>query len=183
MDINFIKPYPKNAKKHTEEQIKKIAASIKEFGFNQPIVVDRDNVIIVGHGRFEAAKYLGLTDVPVTVVDLSPEKAKSYRLADNKLNESEWDKPLVLEELNTLSPVEIELTGFSIDISLPSIGTPVLTTQTEDKKSRIIFSYPIVQYQDILARLNVAKEKLGVGKNEDVLLELLARLDDDSPED
>lgn len=86
MPIENIRPYPKNAKKHPAEQIDKIAASIKEFGFNQPLVVDKNGVIIVGHGRYEAAQLLGMKEVPVIQVNLTDEQAKAYRLADNKLN-------------------------------------------------------------------------------------------------
>ena len=67
-DINEIKPYPKNAKEHTPTQVKKIAASIQEFGFNQPIVLDKDGVIIVGHGRYESAKELKMQKVPTFTV-------------------------------------------------------------------------------------------------------------------
>ena len=116
MDISKIKPYEKNAKKHTDKQIKQVANSIKEFGFNQPIVVDKQGVIIVGHGRYEASKLLGLTDVPVIEVDLTEEQANSYRLADNKLNESEWDMNLVIEELKGLSDEMFDLTGFDKDL-------------------------------------------------------------------
>src|SRR3990167_2454248 len=86
-----LKPYPKNAKKHPKKQIEQIAASIKEFGFNQPVVIDKQNIIIVGHGRYEAAKLLKLEEVPTIMVDLTDEQARAYRLADNKLNESDWD--------------------------------------------------------------------------------------------
>lgn len=110
--ISELKPYEKNAKKHPKSQIEKVANSIKEFGFNQPIVVDKDDVLIVGHGRLEAAKYLGLETVPVIKVDLTEEQAKAYRLADNKLNESDWDMKLVLAELRELSLPQVELTGF-----------------------------------------------------------------------
>jgi len=118
MKIDDIKPYSKNAKKHTTKQIKQVADSIKEFGFNQPIVVDKKGVIIVGHGRYEASKLLKLKEVPIKVVDLTEEQAKSYRLADNKLNESEWDKNLILEELEGLSMPMLDLTGFSRDLIL-----------------------------------------------------------------
>ena len=84
MKIENIKPYEKNAKKHPKKQVEQIAKSIKEFGFNQPIVIDKKGVIIVGHGRYEAAKLLGLSDVPVIEVELTEEQAKAYRLADNK---------------------------------------------------------------------------------------------------
>ena len=114
--VASIKPYPKNAKKHPPKQVEQIAASIKEFGFAQPIVVDRSGVIIVGHGRYEAALHLGMSEVPVVILELTDEQAKSYRLADNKLNESEWDMALVVEELKELSMPYLDLTGFDRDL-------------------------------------------------------------------
>src|ERR1035438_8388309 len=103
MDITLIKPYPKNAKVHPQKQVGQIARSITEFGFNQPIVVDANNEIIVGHGRYFAAKKLNLADVPVIVKeDLTPEQVRAYRLADNKLNESDWEQKLLIEELKGL---------------------------------------------------------------------------------
>lgn len=116
MKIELIKPYPKNAKKHPKKQVQQIANSIKEFGFNQPIVIDGKNEIIVGHGRYEAAKILGLQDVPVIQVNLTEEQAKTYRLADNKLNESDWDMRLVIDELKGLTPELLDLTGFDKDL-------------------------------------------------------------------
>lgn len=116
MRIELIKPYEKNAKKHPKKQVQQVANSIKEFGFNQPIVVDQDNVIIVGHGRYEASKLLGLVDVPVITVNLTKAQASAYRLADNKLNESEWDMGLVIEELKELSDEMFDLTGFDKDL-------------------------------------------------------------------
>lgn len=113
-----IKPYDKNGKKHPKKQVEQIANSIKEFGMHQPIVVDKQGVIIVGHGRYEALKLLGM-DVPedmIRVADLTEEQAKAYRLADNKLNESEWDMNLVIEELKDLSEPMVELTGFDTDL-------------------------------------------------------------------
>jgi site-specific DNA-methyltransferase (adenine-specific) len=118
MDIKLLTPYEKNAKKHPRKQIEQVAASIKEFGFNQPIVVDKNNVVIVGHGRLEAAKLLGLEEVPIITVDLTEEQAKAYRLADNKLNESEWDMGLVIDELKGLSEDMLDLTGFDKDLIL-----------------------------------------------------------------
>ena len=116
MDINKIHPYEKNAKKHPKKQIEQVAASIKEFGFNQPIVVDKKGVIIVGHGRLEAAKLLGLKDVPTLTVDLNEQQAKAYRLADNKLNESDWEMDLVIADLKGLDPELFDLTGFDKDL-------------------------------------------------------------------
>lgn len=115
-----IQPYTKNAKKHPKKQVEQVANSIKEFGMNQPIVVDKQGVIIVGHGRYEACKHLGWSDEEimkhVKVVDLSESQAKAYRLADNKLNESDWDMELVIQELKELTPEEIDLTGFDRDL-------------------------------------------------------------------
>ena len=113
-----ITPYSKNAKKHPKKQIEQVANSIKEFGMNQPIVVDKQGVIIVGHGRYEALKHLGweVKDEYIKVVDLTEEQAKAYRLADNKLNESDWDMALVVEELKELSEPYLDLTGFDRDL-------------------------------------------------------------------
>ena len=117
ISINQIKPYGKNAKRHDKKQIQQVANSIKEFGFRQPIVIDKDNVIIAGHGRYEAAKLLGLKEIPIIKADdLSDERVKAYRLADNKLNESEWDMSLVIEELKELSDSMLDLTGFEKDL-------------------------------------------------------------------
>ena len=110
--LSEITPYSKNAKKHDLTQVNKLADSINAFGFNQPVVVDKQGVIIVGHGRYMAAQKLGLETIPVLVLELSEEKAKAYRLADNKLNESDWDIDLVIEELKDLSVPMVELTGF-----------------------------------------------------------------------
>lgn len=118
LPVDVLRPYKKNAKKHPVQQIEAVAESIREFGFNQPIVVDSDNVVIVGHGRLEAAKHLGLTEVPVITVDLTDEQARAYRLADNKLNESAWDMDLVIEELKGLSEPMIDLTGFDSSLVL-----------------------------------------------------------------
>jgi DNA modification methylase len=137
--ISSIKPYSKNAKKHPKEQVQQIADSIREFGMNQPLVVDKDNVLIVGHGRLEAAKLLGMTHVPVLTTNLTEEQAKSYRLADNKLNESDWDMKLVIEELRDLITIPnlVDLTGFSPDLVLENDeqddDTPELGATTDTK--------------------------------------------------
>ena len=118
--ISSIEPYPQNAKRHPDDQVKKVVDSIREFGFNQAIVVDKDNVIIVGHGRYLAAHLLGMAMVPVLQMDIDEEKAKAYRLADNKLNESEWDMQLVIAELKELSLISVDLTGFDRRLVLNS---------------------------------------------------------------
>ena len=102
-NISEIKPYSNNAKKHDKKQIKKVSESIKRFGFSQPLVVDKNNELIIGHCRLEASKKLKLKEVPVLIMeDLSEQEVKALRLADNKLNESEWDMDLVNIELDEL---------------------------------------------------------------------------------
>ena len=111
-------PYPKNAKKHPDEQVEHIANSIREFGFRQPIVVDADNVVVIGHGRLLAAEKLGLDTVPVVRADdLSEEQIKALRLADNKTNESEWD----------LTELYDELAGLALDFDMSDFGFEDLT--------------------------------------------------------
>ena len=117
MRLSEIKPYKKNAKKHDETQIKNVMQSIKEFGVVQPIVVDKNNTIIIGHCRYEAMKRLGYDELHedwVKVVELSKEEAEKLRLLDNKLNESEWD----LDLLKDLVP-SIDFSDFEIDFNLP----------------------------------------------------------------
>ena len=96
VELTSIKPYKNNAKKHPEEQVANVAESIRTLGWRQPIVLDKDGVIIIGHGRFLAAKKLGLTTAPCHyATDLTDEQVKKLRLLDNKLNESDWDLNLL----------------------------------------------------------------------------------------
>lgn len=116
ISINDLKPYPQNAKKHPAEQVEHIANSIREFGFQQPIVVDKDNVVVIGHGRLLAAKKLNMDSVPcVRADDLTDEQIKALRLADNKTNESEWDFDLLDMELSDIE-IDMEQFGFDLDI-------------------------------------------------------------------
>lgn len=115
--IKDLKPYKKNAKKHTKEQVEWIANSIKEFGFTQPVIVDKHNSVVAGHGRILGAKKAGLKSVPtVCLEELTEEQIKAYRLVDNKLNESEWDYSLLDEELENLTEdIDMDLFGFEMD--------------------------------------------------------------------
>lgn len=121
MELSKVKPYEKNAKIHPDKQLLQIAKSIKEFGWRQPIVVDKEGVIIVGHGRWFAwekyGKELELKEPWIErAEDLIEEQVKAYRLADNKLNESEWDMDLAIPELKELSDEMFDLTGFDKDL-------------------------------------------------------------------
>ncbi len=115
------KPYARNSKKHPDAQLKQIALSLKEYGWRQPIVVDKDDTIIVGHGRWMAyQKYPeGIKDPWIVKADdLTPAQVKGYRLMDNKTNESDWDMALAIEELKELDAegFDIDLTGFDKDL-------------------------------------------------------------------
>ncbi len=111
--IKELKPYKKNAKKHSKEQVEQIANSIKEFGFTQPVIIDKHNSVVAGHGRILGAKKAGLKQVPtVCLEDLTEEQIKAYRLVDNKLNESEWDDVLLAQELEELDKEQMKLFGF-----------------------------------------------------------------------
>lgn len=114
--IDRIKPYEKNPRQN-EKAVAAVAESIREFGFRQPVVVDRDGVIVVGHTRYKAALKLGLKTVPVHVAtDLTPKQARAYRLADNRTAENaEWDVDLLPIELGELRDdgFDLKLVGFS----------------------------------------------------------------------
>ena len=115
--ISEIKPYPKNAKKHERKQIDLVASNINKFGWTQPIVIDKNNEVIIGHCRLLAAKKLGLEDVPVARFDnLTDDEVKALRLADNKSNESDWDMGFALDELKSLDKELFGLTGFDEDL-------------------------------------------------------------------
>ena len=116
--IDKLIPYINNAKQHTDEQITRIASSIREFGFVNPVLIDKEFNIIAGHGRVMAAKKLGLTEVPCVYVEgLTEAQRKAYILADNRLGElAEWDMDIVTSELEALQQFDfdIDLTGFEL---------------------------------------------------------------------
>lgn len=115
--IKELKPYKKNAKKHNKEQVEQIANSIKEFGFTQPVIIDKHDCVVAGHGRILGAKKAGLKQVPTVCLDeLTEEQIKAYRLVDNKLNESEWDKKTLKEELDEIMEMDMEAFGFELEV-------------------------------------------------------------------
>lgn len=112
-----LKPYERNAKKHDDKQIRNVMESIRQFGFAQPIVCDKNNIVIIGHCRLIAAKRLGLRTVPVLrMEELTEEQAQKLRLLDNKLNESEWDMELLAEDIP-----ELDWSAFDIDWGLSEL--------------------------------------------------------------
>ena len=111
--IAKIKPYDRNPR-NNDGAVDAVAASIKEFGWQQPIVVDRDGVIIAGHTRYKAAQKLKCKEVPVVVAEnLTDEQVRAYRLADNKTGElAGWDFSALEEELAGIAEIDMSLFGF-----------------------------------------------------------------------
>ena len=114
--IGDVIPYEKNPRKN-KDAVDKVAASLREFGFRQPIVVDKDRVVVAGHTRLLAAKKLKMKEVPVLIADdLDDEQIKAYRLADNKTAEfAEWDTDLLLSELDDILDIDMEQFGFDLN--------------------------------------------------------------------
>ena len=130
--LQELRPYEANAKKHDDRQIKNVAESIRQYGFVQPIVADRNGVIVIGHCRFLAAQMLGLQEVPcVCVDDLTPEQVNALRLVDNKSNESGWDYDLLAAELGTL-----DMSAFDFDWDFPYIDETELTNEEREQEFR-----------------------------------------------
>ena len=118
VSLGSLVPYAKNAKKYPQDQVDLLVKSIKEYGFINPCLIDKDYKVIAGHGRIEAAKQLGMETVPCLFVEgLTEAQYKAYVLADNKLTEmGEWDMDLVISELTDLKDMDfdISLTGFEM---------------------------------------------------------------------
>ncbi len=113
MKLDAIHPYEKNPRRN-DDAVRYVQASIKEFGFKQPIVIDKNNVIVAGHTRYKASKNLKLKEVPVVIADdLAEEQIKAYRLADNKVSEKAvWDDDLLGVELDDIIDIDMEIFGF-----------------------------------------------------------------------
>jgi len=127
--ISELNPNPRNARTHGDQQIGQIAASIAEFGFTVPVLVDENNTILAGHGRVEAAKLLGMTEVPTLRLDhLTAADKRAYVIADNRLAElAGWDRETLRIELETLVDLDfdVELTGFTtgeVDLLIEGVG-------------------------------------------------------------
>lgn len=147
LPVDDLIPYEHNAKQHPEKQVEHIANSIREFGFRQPIVVDAENVVVIGHGRLLAAQKLGLEAVPVVRADdLTEEQIKALRLADNKTNESEWD----------FGELEAELADLALDFDMSEFGFEDISANTdsepeEERKGSLAAKYLVPPFSVIYA--------------------------------
>lgn len=130
--IDKIRPYENNPR-NNDGAVEAVANSLREFGWQQPIVVDMDGVIIAGHTRYKAAKTLGMQEVPVVYANLPPEKVQAYRLADNKTGElAGWDFSKLQQELDELQTVEIDMEQFGFAESMSFIDEFANSQQEEN---------------------------------------------------
>lgn len=178
---NDLIPYARNARKHSDAQVTQIAASIQEFGFNAPIAVDKNNVVIYGHGRLLAAKKLGLETVPtVSLEHLTENQRKAYILADNQIAlNSTWDDAFLQLELTELKESEYDLNkiGFStdeLDSMLKDIETdlPELSDLDAPQKKSITFNFARFEDFDYLTNL-LETQKMNKEKKEETLIRIL----------
>jgi site-specific DNA-methyltransferase (adenine-specific) len=148
VNINSIKPYKKNPRKN-KDAIPYVMESIKQFGFKNPVILDKDNVIIAGHTRIESAKRLGITEIPcIYADDLTDEQIKAFRLADNKVGEiAEWDIDLLDTELDDILNIDMSDFGFeNIEIDWDNVED--LTTTNYDKPEHNMLECPQCHHID-----------------------------------
>ncbi len=150
-------PYEKNTKKHDKTQIDNVAESIKQYGFVQPVVIDENDIIVIGHCRVLAAKKLKLKEVPcVCVDDLTPEQVQALRIVDNKSNESEWDFDFLIDEL-----AEIDLSAFTFDFGLKNDNVPFdyeeMDREFKEKMEANELAEDDEEYQEFLSKFEAKK--------------------------
>jgi ParB-like chromosome segregation protein Spo0J len=188
--LDRLVPYEKNARTHSPEQVAQIAASITEFGFTNPILVDGADGILAGHGRLAAAKDMGLALVPVIVLDhLSAAQRKAYILADNQLAlNAGWDENLLQQELISLQLAEFdlsllgfdenELEGFLNDADLEDgVDATAGKDQLDDADTQVVIgSYRFALRRDAYMQWRDAiREQVGFEEDE-IETEILRRL-------
>lgn len=174
--VEDVTPYENNPRKN-DEAVNYVANSIREFGFQQPLVVDSNGVLVVGHTRLKAAKKLGLEEVPVVVADgLSQNQIDAYRLADNKTNElSEWDFDKLNVELEGIDWLDVDMTGFGFyldqedgndgleDRYSQNVGTVTYEPKETNHKPSDLYTMDYSRFSDVI-------DKVGDGDIKEMLL-------------
>ncbi|PHP64631.1 DNA methylase N-4 [Zhengella mangrovi] len=183
MALDDLQPYPRNARTHSRKQIWQIANSIARFGFTNPVLIDDNNLILAGHGRVEAARELGLAQVPcLRLASMSEAEKRAYILADNKIAQNAgWDEDLLAGELSFLleepEEIDIGLTGFSvaeIDIVIETGETgPTPQDDSDDVLPDIPNTAAITRPGDIW-QLGEHRLVCGDARDEDVYAALMA---------
>jgi ParB-like chromosome segregation protein Spo0J len=180
VSIEKLKAYDRNARTHSFEQVAQIAASMIEFGFTNPVLIDKRGTIVAGHGRVEAARSLGLEDVPcIRLEHLTEDQVRAYCLADNKLAlNAGWNMDALAAELKGLEAVgfDMSLTGFSPEELAEIMGDTVEDTDPEEPAPEVEFSEEllhahnyVVLYFDNPLDWQVAQEKFGLKEVKDLI--------------
>lgn len=172
--LTDLKPYKDNAKKHPKKQIDLLKANITKFGFTTPVLIDKNNSVIAGHGRLLAMKELGKESVPCVMMgDLTDEEVKALRLADNRIAEmGEWDMDLVIAELKGLEVPLLELTGFSNDLIItPDEADDEAPALPEEPQSKLGDLYELGNHRVLCGDSTKLEdvEKLMDGKKADMV--------------
>lgn len=190
-DVGRISNYEFNARNHDATQIERIKKSIQQFGFNQPLVVDREGVIIVGHGRFQAAKELGLQSVPVVVKEnLTEQQKKAYRILDNKLqNDSTWHWENLALDIAFLEDAGYDIAEYDLGSLIEWMDKP----KEEDKNDlaeklesfenatikQIVLYFDGISYERVLKQMQkVQSDNLDITDNTEVVQYLLNEYED-----
>ena len=190
--LDKLTPDPRNARTHPPQQVARLAGSIKEFGFLQPVIINEDNRIIAGHGRVEAARTAGLEKVPCIQVDhLSETQERAYVLADNKLAQmAEWDLDMLENEVKALQGLDFDLdvTGFTEEEIQQELGSLKEVTDLdhhsmtmkerqegydESAFRQIILIYQADEYDAVINALGDYAEQNGLSDNCEVVNHLL----------
>lgn len=150
LTLDKIKPYDKNPR-YNDGAVDAVARSIEEFGFQQPLVLDKDNVIIVGHTRYKAAQKLQLETVPCIIADnLTEEQVRAYRLADNKVGElAKWDFELLQQELDDVIDLDMSDFGFDMEpVDIDWAKVEELSDETYDEPKKTMLKCPVCNHVD-----------------------------------
>lgn len=165
LQIERLRPYAGNARTHDDEQVAQLAASIEEFGFTNPILIDKDNQVIAGHGRLAAAQKLGLWEVPcIRLANLDDAQRRAYILADNKLSENAgWDRSLLRLELIDLRDegFDMGLIGFSDEELDALLDVPEDTGTNDDEEEEFTLTITSKDEAEIIALRKI----FGIRKN------------------
>ncbi len=187
--VDKLIPYINNSRTHSDEQVAQIAASIKEFGWTNPILIDGENGIIAGHGRLMAARKLGYTEVPtIELKDLTETQRKAYIIADNRLAlNAGWDNEMLTIELNDLlaDGFALEMLGFDAGIveQLLMGETPDLGLLPEEKLDNFLngdtkilrLAYDEQEFSQITGALQQLQQKTGVEDFSTIILDLVLK--------
>ena len=189
--VSDLKEYEKNSRTHSDDQVAKIAASVEEFGFTNPILIDESNVVIAGHGRLQAAKRINMGEVPcIRLAHLSESQKRAYVIADNKIAESGgWDDEMLKMEIMELAQddYDLKLTGFDeagLD-SILAISEEVMEAvqkkrdhketghSQQDTVRQVILIYTSDEYPRVMEAMREYAEEHGLSSNTEVVNHLL----------